>query len=124
MRYGLQKTNIAKVKDIFAEHKEIESVILYGSRAKGNYRPGSDIDLTLKGKNINLSLLNKISLALDDLVLPYTFDLSIFDRINSSDLLEHIERVCVVFWSEGGRRRTEDGRQRTEDGGRKMRVEV
>ena len=99
MKYGLKKKNIAKVKDIFAGHKEIESVILYGSRAKGNYRPGSDIDLTLKGKNINLSLLNKISLELDDLVLPYTFDLSIFDRINSSDLLEHIERVGVVFWS-------------------------
>jgi predicted nucleotidyltransferase len=99
MKYGIKKKHIANVKDIFAGHKEIESVILYGSRAKGNYRPGSDIDLTLKGKNMNLSLLNKISIELDDLFLPYTFDLSIFDQIDNSDLLEHIERVGMVFWS-------------------------
>ena len=100
MKYGLKKKHIAKIKDIFAGHKEIESVILYGSRAKGKHRPGSDIDLTLNGKNINLHLLNKISVELDDLLLPYTFDLSIFDQVSNSDLLDHIERVGVVFWSE------------------------
>lgn len=98
MKYGLKKKNIEKIKNIFAKHKEIESVILYGSRAKGNYRPGSDVDLTLRGENINLSLLNKISIDLDDLLLPYTFDLSIFDHITNSDLLEHIERVGLVFY--------------------------
>ncbi|WP_197904747.1 nucleotidyltransferase domain-containing protein [Desulfosarcina alkanivorans] len=56
---------------------------MYGSRAKGNFKPGSDIDLTLKVNRLNLHLLNKISLELDDLLLPYTVDLSIYTISNN-----------------------------------------
>ena len=75
---------------------------MYGSRAKGNYKPGSDIDLTLKGKELNLKLLNKISLELDDLLLPYTFDLSIYHHIKQPDLIDHIVRVGKVFYKGEG----------------------
>jgi len=71
---------------------------LYGSRAKGNYKPGSVIDLTLKGYGLDLKLINKISIALDDLLLPYTFDLSIYDSIDAPALIEHIRRVGIVFY--------------------------
>jgi predicted nucleotidyltransferase len=98
MRYGLKKEIIEKAGRIFAQYDEIEEAILYGSRAKGNYKPGSDIDLTLKGKGLNLKILNQISLDLDDLLLPYTFDLSIYRHIEQSDLIEHILRVGKVFY--------------------------
>ena len=98
MQYGLKKESIEKVNRIFAQYDKIEEVILYGSRAKGNYKPGSDIDLTLKGKELNLKLLNKISLELDDLLLPYTFDLSIYHHIKQPDLIDHIVRVGKVFY--------------------------
>ena len=98
MQYGLKKESIEKVNRIFAQYDKIEEVILYGSRAKGNYKPGSDIDLTLKGKGLNLKLLNKISLELDDLLLPYTFDLSIYHHIKQADLIDHIVRVGKVFY--------------------------
>ena len=62
------------------------------------FKPGSDIELVLKGEELNLHLLNKISLDLDDLFLPYIFDISIYHRINSSDLTEHINRVGKVFY--------------------------
>lgn len=71
---------------------------MYGSRAKGNYKPGSDIDLVLKGQNINLSLLNEISLQLDNLLLPYTFDISIDRYIDNPDLIDHIQRMGVSFY--------------------------
>jgi len=71
---------------------------LYGSRAKGNYKPGSDIDLTLKGIGLDLKLINKISIELDDLLLPYTFDLSIYNAIDDPALIEHIERVGTTFF--------------------------
>ena len=76
----------------------MEEAILYGSRAKGNERPGSDIDLTLNGPNLNLQVINRISRELDDLLLPYTIDLSVFRQISNSDLLDHIERVGQVFY--------------------------
>ena len=52
----------------------------------------------MKGKKLNLSTLNKVSSRLDDLLLPYTFDISLFDHIESEDLLDHIKRVGIVFY--------------------------
>jgi predicted nucleotidyltransferase len=99
MQYGLKKETIEKIIDIFERHDEIEAVLLYGSRAKGNFKPGSDIDLTLIGKRLHLTLLNKVSLELDDLLLPYIFDLSLYNHIKQPDLIDHIQRVGKVFYS-------------------------
>lgn len=98
MEYGLSKETVTKVNSVFSRFKEVEEAILYGSRAKGNFKPGSDIDLTLKGNNLQLKLLNKISLDIDDLLLPYTFDISIFHQISNPDLIEHIDRVGLIFY--------------------------
>lgn len=98
MLYGLKNQTIEKINQIFARYQEVEKVILYGSRAKGDHKKGSDIDLTLIGENLNLQLLNKISLDLDDLLLPYKMDLSIYDQINNSDLIDHISRVKKIFY--------------------------
>ena len=106
--YGLKKETVEKVNSIFARYPEIETVILYGSRAKGNYKPGSDIDLTLIGGKLNLKLLNRIRLDLDDLFLPYAFDLSIYHHITNADFIEHIERVGAVFYKKGDNRQVSD----------------
>ena len=96
--HGLSKEVVQKINNIFAKFEEVEEALLYGSRAKGNHRRGSDVDLTLKGENLNLFLLNKICLELDDLLLPYTFDLSIYHHIDCADLLDHISRVNMDFY--------------------------
>lgn len=96
---GLTKETIEKVQNCFAKHKGITEVILYGSRAKGNYQNGSDIDLCLVGESLNLNLLYKLSDDLDELMLPYTFDLSIKSKIENPDLVEHIDRVGKVFYT-------------------------
>jgi predicted nucleotidyltransferase len=98
MPYGLTEDTTKKIQAIFIAFAQIDEVILYGSRAKGNYKQGSNIDLTLKGKNLNLSILNKISLQLDDLYLPYTFDLSIYEHIDNPELIDHINRVGIEFY--------------------------
>lgn len=76
----------------------IDEVTLYGSRAMGNFKSGSDIDLTFKGEHIDHSTLYKIERALDDLLLPYIFDLSLWSHIDNPELLEHIDRVGIVFY--------------------------
>ena len=98
MRFGLKENIIEKIQDVFAAFPDVEETILYGSRANGNFKDGSDIDLTLKGDNLNLSVVNDISLMLDDLLLPYTFDLSVYKNIDDPDLSNHIKRVGVVFY--------------------------
>ena len=101
MKYGLEKPTIQKIQNVFAGFPQIDQAILYGSRAKGNYKPGSDIDITLKGQSINLSAMNEVSLQLDDLLLPFTFDLSVFEHIKDPNLLEHIDRVGISFYKKG-----------------------
>jgi predicted nucleotidyltransferase len=74
---------------------------LYGSRAKGNYKPGSDIDLSLHGAALSLQELWTINDELDELLLPYSIDLLIFDTLQHEKLKEHIERVGVVLYQKG-----------------------
>ncbi len=98
MRFGLTEKTIEGIQGIFSHFSELEEAVLYGSRAMGNYQVGSDIDLTLKGSNLHLATLNKISIELDDLMLPYKLDLSIFDHISNSELKDHIRRVGICFY--------------------------
>ena len=77
----------------------MEQAILYGSRAKGNYKNGSDIDLTLRGgADLTLNVIYRILDDLDELLLPYAVHLSILDHISDWDVIEHIQRVGVVFY--------------------------
>ncbi len=83
MKYGLPERTIEMVCAIFAKYPEVERAVLYGSRAKGNYKPGSDIDLTLFGANLTRQLCATIDDELDDLLLPYSIDLSVFFRVEA-----------------------------------------
>lgn len=98
MQFGLNDTEISKINEVFSSFQQIEEVIIYGSRAKGNFKPGSDIDMTFKGTNLNLHIINSVSTQLDDLLMPYIFDLSIFKQISNRDLTDHISRVGKVFY--------------------------
>ncbi|MBC8054424.1 MAG: nucleotidyltransferase domain-containing protein [Sphingobacteriaceae bacterium] len=98
MKFGLKEEVIEKINAVFNQFPQIEKVILYGSRAKGNYRNGSDIDLTLIGEGLNLDLLNKVDIKIDDLLLAYSFDISIYKQISNPDLVAHIERIGQVFY--------------------------
>jgi predicted nucleotidyltransferase len=99
MKFGLKPEIIKQVNCIFARYPQIEKAILYGSRAKGNYKAGSDIDLSLIGQNLTLSIVYAVELEIDDLLLPYTFDISIFNQISNLDLIEHINRVGLSFYT-------------------------
>lgn len=98
MKYGLTETTVENICAVFARFPEIEKAVLYGSRAKGNFKTGSDIDLTLCGDELTSDLCSTIASALDDLLLPYTIDLSVFNELNHAELREHIERVGMVFY--------------------------
>lgn len=98
MRFGLSNGVIVRLCQVFARHPEIERVIIYGSRAKGNFREGSDIDLTFEGDAIDLSLMLKVENELDDLLLPYQLDLSLLTHIADPGLRDHITRVGQVLY--------------------------
>lgn len=98
MKFGLDTSTIQKIQSVFEKYPEIQKVIIYGSRAKGNFREGSDIDITLKGNNLDYSLLSSIERDIDNLNTPYLFDISIWEKLNSISLVDHIDRVGKVFY--------------------------
>ncbi len=104
-KLGLSQTTLDKLNSVFFRHKAINSVLVYGSRAKGNYRPGSDIDLTIKGDVLEFAELMQIEDQIDDLFLPYTVDLSQYAQLSNIDLIEHIDRVGVVIYDRDAKER-------------------
>ena len=100
-KFGLKPSTIEKIRAVFSGHPEVGQVILYGSRAKGDYRPGSDIDLTILGEGVTLTQLLKIENELDELLLPYKIDLCLLHKIENPELVAHIRRVGEVFYPMG-----------------------
>jgi predicted nucleotidyltransferase len=97
-KFGLRDGIIERINSIFIKHPNIIKVIIYGSRAKGNYKEGSDIDVTLLGDEISFKELAQILDELDELMLPYTFDISVYQNLKNDKLREHIDRVGKVFY--------------------------
>lgn len=98
MKYGLDDKYFNALISVFPRHPEVESVILYGSRAKGNYKPFSDIDITLKGKTLTRQLLGRIFTEIDDLLLPYFLDISIYNKLTDKGFIEAIDKTGVEIY--------------------------
>jgi len=98
VNHGLPAAAVEKIQGVFSRHPRVAKAVLYGSRAKGNYRKGSDIDLTLHGEQLDFREMVLIENELDDLLLPYMIDLSVFEKLDHAGLREHIERVGQVFY--------------------------
>ena len=98
MKCGLTDNELDKLQDVFSRYADIEKVVLYGSRAKGNYKPFSDVDISLMGDSLTRNRINTLSLEIDDLLLPYQFDISVFHSLANSDLISHIQRVGITIY--------------------------
>lgn len=98
-RFGITIRSYHLLLDTFSKYPEVEQVVLFGSRAKGNFKKGSDIDLTIKGKNCQLQTALNISAALNEsLPIPYHVDVIDYGSLNHPELKEHIDRVGIVFF--------------------------
>lgn len=80
MKYALNASAIGGIEGALDNHPRVEKALLFGYRAKGNCKHGSDIDLTLFGEALGNQEMMDIAMELDDLLLPYTIDLSIFEK--------------------------------------------
>ena len=97
--FGLSSRARDLLGSAFAAESRINRALIYGSRAKGNYRPGSDIDIALDAPHMTYSDCLRFATTLDDLMLPWRIDLSVLHRIDNPALLEHIARVGKPFWT-------------------------
>ncbi|MBA2498652.1 MAG: nucleotidyltransferase domain-containing protein [Chitinophagaceae bacterium] len=97
--FGISNKSYQLILSTLGKYSEVEEVIIFGSRAKGNYKQGSDIDLAIKGKDCNERFAMKISALLnEELPIPYHLDILCYDTLNNKELKEHIDRVGKIFF--------------------------
>ena len=96
--FGLETMEMDKIIMSIASIDGVDKAVIYGSRAKGNYKPFSDVDISLVGKSLSYSDLLRLNSIIDDLLLPYEIDLNIFDLIQNENLKEHILRCGRVIY--------------------------
>ena len=94
---GLDAEELSQLQALFSCYPEIRKVILFGSRAKRTARKNSNIDLAVDGIENPLAI-ESLSMELDELPLPYRFELQSMSTIKNQSLLEHIERVGIVIY--------------------------
>ena len=97
-QFGLSKMQLQLILGVIHNFKEIEKALIFGSRAKGKNKPGSDIDLALIGDKLNSLLVNRDSSALDDLPLPYMFDIMNYHEINNEFLKKKVDDEGKLFY--------------------------
>jgi len=100
MKYGLSERTLNTLNSILRLYPGINEAILYGSQAKGNFRNGSDIDLSLKtNEGFTHRDLQHLMENFDDSDMPYFVDVSVYMELSNLDLKAHIDRVGVVIYS-------------------------
>ena len=95
---GLNEKECAVLQALFAANARIAEVVLYGSRAKGNYKPFSDVDIVLIGDELSRTDVNRLYAAIDDSSLPYKFDISLLTSLRNEELVAHIGRVGITIY--------------------------
>ncbi len=98
MPFGIDDNDVERIVDILKSNRRISAAILFGSRAKGSYEPGSDIDIAIKGPKLELGDIIDLKISLDDLSLPFKFDLVNYESISETALIDHIDRVGIKLF--------------------------
>ncbi|WP_363320910.1 nucleotidyltransferase domain-containing protein [Desulfobacula sp.] len=94
--FGIEKHIIKMILSEMSNHSEVCDIIIFGSRAKGNFKKGSDIDLAIKGKNISFELVAGLKTSFNQkLLIPYHVDIVHYESISNKDLIDHIDRIGI-----------------------------
>lgn len=99
-KFGFRVSDLDSIIAILKQEPEVDEVILFGSRAKGNYKNGSDVDLAIKGSNLSHATIRNISYELnEETLMPYTFDVVNYHLIKNVNLTEHIDRMGISIYN-------------------------
>jgi uncharacterized protein len=98
IKFGLTPTQYHLIESAIISFNDIEKVLIFGSRATHRSRSASDIDLAVIGKNLNRVIINRLSSELDDLPLPFMFDVLHYDQIENSVLKSKIDSEGKLFF--------------------------
>jgi|GEM_PF-315214 predicted nucleotidyltransferase len=95
--FGLKDSDITAIRQVLSQFPEVQCALVFGSRAKGTHRNGSDVDLALKGDTMSYQTAVQIASILnEETLMPYHFDVLDYHSIEYAHLVAHIDRVGQV----------------------------
>ncbi|MBN1337935.1 MAG: nucleotidyltransferase domain-containing protein [Bacteroidales bacterium] len=97
-QFGLTQRDMDTISSILFEYPEITEVHIFGSRAKGNRKPGSDIDLAIVNTGVSERTIRHLKADFEDSSLPYKVDIVDINETIHPELKEHVQRVGVAFY--------------------------
>lgn len=93
--YGINDASYEEMISLFKSFDSLDKVYIFGSRARGDYKEGSDIDLAIESKDdIKLRLLNK----LEDIRCILNFDVVDVNNIENEKLLMNIKKEGILIY--------------------------
>lgn len=99
MKFGLTEKTYELLIKTLNSYNEIEKVCVFGSRAIGNYKNGSDVDVCIYGKSVTERTISKLNIELNEnLPIPYYFDIIYYDNIENNGLKEHIDKEGKILY--------------------------
>jgi uncharacterized protein len=99
-KFGLLESDLTSIVEVISSQQQVDQALIFGSRAKGNFRPGSDVDLALKGENLDFETVSIISYILnEETLMPYKFDVVNYYSIQEPELVLHIDRVGIEIFN-------------------------
>jgi len=108
-KFGLTERDMATIHSIFESYPEVKTVLIFGSRAKGNYRLGSDVDLAIMNEGVSLKRLAQMRRDFEESSLPYIMDLVDFTKVDHLEFIDHINRVGIPFYLKNEKNRNRIG---------------
>ena len=101
--FGLLDRDLEEIRAVLASCPEVDRAILFGSRAKGTHRPGSDVDLAICGDGVSFDVVTKIHGILEDQSrMPYLFDIVDYTHLQQTGFKDHIDRVGITIYRRQG----------------------
>lgn len=98
-KFGLLDTDMEAIVSVLNRQPKVNEAIIFGSRAKGNFKNGSDVDIALKGKDLDFDTISRISYLLNEETnMPYKFDVLNYHSTDEPTLIDHIDRVGIEFY--------------------------
>ncbi|KAB3529686.1 nucleotidyltransferase domain-containing protein [Alkaliphilus serpentinus] len=99
MKYGLSEESLNRIVSAISTFQEIKKAAIFGSRAMGNYKNGSDVDIVIYGEKISNEIVNSLSVTLNEVMpLPYYFDIVHYEALDHNGLRDHIDGYAIMIF--------------------------
>ena len=99
-KFGLDEETLHTIEDALKPFSDVEEAIIFSSRAMGNYKRGSDVDIALKGTHLTSRSVDALRTFFNDAApgYPYKTDVLNYHTLANAELKKHIDEHGKILY--------------------------